>query len=332
MLRSCTPTPPSTTCTTARCCRSHLRPASCSSMPQPWPPARSTWRVPRSTPEARSRRWASPTSGVDDRVGPGHRCAGRPGRRLAGPAHRRHVPRAAGPGDPRGAERVGHQGRLPARHGRPGAGTRPLLRDGRQLDRVDVVGRRVARHRRDQRRPHRPAARRRVGMGTPGARRPPHPALGAAHDRRLDRRRRRGVGATRCAADRGSRRRSAGVARGSGVHPARPGQDHVRHGRHARSLHRRDATRVRGARPRRLLPDRRLAARRSPHVGRRGVHAHRGPGGRVVARRPRAHRVRGRVRRRRRVVRRHRRRVVRARVARPGHAGVGLRRAARSSA
>ena len=58
-------------------------------------------------------------AGVDDRVGPRHRRAGRPGARLAGPAHDRHLPRAPGRRARRRAQRVGHQGRPPARRGRP---------------------------------------------------------------------------------------------------------------------------------------------------------------------------------------------------------------------
>ena len=64
-------------------------------------------------------------AGVDDRVGPRHRRAGRPRPRLAGPAHRRRLPRAAGRGHPPRPQRVGHQGRAPARPGRPRPQPRP---------------------------------------------------------------------------------------------------------------------------------------------------------------------------------------------------------------
>ena len=107
----------SSTCTTARCCRRRRRPASSSSTPPPWPP-------PRSTPRAAALAAGGPVDAVGitnqrastivwDRatgepVGPGHR--------LAGPAHRRHVPDAARAGPAPGAQRLGHQAGVPARH------------------------------------------------------------------------------------------------------------------------------------------------------------------------------------------------------------------------
>ena len=63
----------------------------------------------------------------------GDRRAGGPGARLAGPAHDRHVPRAPGRRARRGAQRVGHQGRPPARRGRSRPVARPLRRHRRHL-------------------------------------------------------------------------------------------------------------------------------------------------------------------------------------------------------
>ena len=57
-------------------------------------------------------------AGVDHRLGPRHRRAGRPRPRVAGPADGRRLPRLAGRGAAVRPERVGDQGRPPARRGR----------------------------------------------------------------------------------------------------------------------------------------------------------------------------------------------------------------------
>ena len=66
----------------------------------------------------RRRRHRQPAR-LEHRVGARHRTAGGPGHRLAGPAHRRHLPRPAGRGHPPGPQRVGHQGDGHPRRGRP---------------------------------------------------------------------------------------------------------------------------------------------------------------------------------------------------------------------
>ena len=68
-----------------------------------------------------------------------------------------------------------------------GARRRPLLRHRRHLGRVDALRRRAARDRRDQRRRHRPAEPRRVGLGRDGARQARRPGRDDAGDRRLRR-------------------------------------------------------------------------------------------------------------------------------------------------
>ena len=100
-----------------------------------------------------------------------------------------------------------------------------------------------------------------------------------------------GDGAARRAADRRARRRPAGLARRPGLRHAGPGQDHVRHRRHARRVH--------------AAPTAPASARRGDHgtfpivawsrggdadVGRRGDHAVGRHERRVAARRPRRHR------------------------------------------
>ena len=111
-------------------------------------------------------------------VGPGHR--------LAGPAHRRHLPHAARPGHPAGAQRVGDQARLPARHRRLSARERDLrVRHGRHLDRLAPLRGHRPRHRRLQRRGHRPAAGRRLRLVGQSARRAAHSRARAAHRGRL---------------------------------------------------------------------------------------------------------------------------------------------------
>ena len=54
-------------------------------------------------------------AGLDHRLGRRHRAGPRPGDRLAGPAHRRHLPGTAGRGHPDVSERVRHQVRLAPR-------------------------------------------------------------------------------------------------------------------------------------------------------------------------------------------------------------------------
>ncbi|MEJ7721277.1 MAG: FGGY family carbohydrate kinase [Ilumatobacteraceae bacterium] len=85
--------------------------------------------------------------------------------------------------------------------------------------------------------------------------------------------RRRGDGAARLATCHGARRRPAGVARRAGLCPRRHGQDHVRHGRHARRLQRQRAARTCCSHAPRHVPARRLVTRRRADVGARGHHA-----------------------------------------------------------
>ena len=126
-------------------------------------------------------------------VGPRHRRAGRPGDRLAGPAHGRLLPGAPGSGDPPRAQPERDQAGRAARHRRSGPLSRPVRGDGRHLGRLDAVGRRRPRLGPEQPRGHRPARRRRLGVGrqrcSSRLRIPPGvlPAAG-----RLHRRRRRG--------------------------------------------------------------------------------------------------------------------------------------------
>ncbi len=97
-------------------------------------------------------------AGVDDRVGPGDRRAGRPGTRLAGPPHRRRLPRAPGRGHPRW-----HRTCRPPRsrhlldQADPDRTPRPVRRHRRHMDGVAPVRRAAARHRPHQRRAHRAA-------------------------------------------------------------------------------------------------------------------------------------------------------------------------------
>ena len=105
------------------------------------------------------------------------------------------------------------------------------------------------------------------------------------------------------------------------------GQDHVRHRRDARRVHRRRRPGVgQRAGPAGTFPI--VAWRRDGEIdlGRRGDHAVGRHERRVAARRPRHHRRRRGQPRRRGAVRRHRRRRLRAGAARPRHAGLGLRR------
>ena len=75
-------------------------------------------------------------AGLDGRLGPRHRRARRPRARLAGPAHGRRLPRAAGRGPAPRPQPVGHQGRPPARRRRPRPHPRPVRRHRRHLDRL----------------------------------------------------------------------------------------------------------------------------------------------------------------------------------------------------
>ena len=158
---------------------------------------------------------------VDGRVGPRHRRPHRPGHRVAGPAHRRHVPGPAGPGDPRLPRRLRHQARGAARHLRQRSGARPLLRHHRLLGGLDPLGRRRPRHRHVQRRRHRPRRPRRRGLVGPAPGGAQHPQPDDADDRRLVGRGGRGVGAAGLAAHRRDGGRPAGVAHRPGLHPSR---------------------------------------------------------------------------------------------------------------
>ena len=148
------------TCTTARCCRRRRRRASSSSTPPRWRPRCSTSPARRWTRRRPGRRGRHrQPAGVDDRVGPRHRRARRPRHRLAGPAHRRHVPRCCRPrASALAPERVGHQARLSCSTWPTPTATRDLC-----FGTVDtwmawtLSGGDAARHRRHQRRRHRPA-------------------------------------------------------------------------------------------------------------------------------------------------------------------------------
>ena len=94
----------------------------------------------------------------------------------------------------------------------------------------------------------------------------------------------------RSAAHRSAGRRPAVQPRGTGLRLPRHGEDHLRHGRHARPAPRRGAAPLRAPGRRRLLPDRRVASRRGDRLGRRGGHAVRGHERGVAPRRPRHHR------------------------------------------
>ncbi len=114
------------------------------------------------------------------------------------------------------------QDRVPPRRRRPAADPRPVCRHGRQLDRVDLVRRRAARHRRHQRRDHRAG---RIAIAPCG---PPRVlealrirARHAPPDRRLHRRARRCERPSRRATDRRARRRPAGIAHRSGLRATR---------------------------------------------------------------------------------------------------------------
>ena len=233
---------------------------------------RARWPTPRSrSPRAaladggpgRRRRHRQP-AGVDDRVGPRHRRAGRPGHRLAGPAHGRRVPRARGRGHPPRAEPVGDEARVPARHGRPRPRPRDLvLRHRRHVDRVDAV-RTAPLHVTDQSNAGVTGlrARRRQRTGTThvlDALRIPRRVLPTIVDSTGDRRRRRprSTGAPPIAGIAGDQQASL-VGQGC----VRPGQAKITFGTGGMLdlCLGPDATGVRAPRRGRHVPDRRLAA------------------------------------------------------------------------
>ena len=162
-------------------------------------------------------------AGLDRRVGPGHGRAGRPRPRLAGPAHGRRLPGLAGRGPALRAQRVGHQGRPPARRGRPRspAATCASARSTSWIA-WHLTGGAAARHRPVQRRGHRAVHAATAPTGTtgcstrcasPGDRLPrivdSSGIVGTGHRPR------------RRAADRRPRRRPAGVAGRPGLRAAR---------------------------------------------------------------------------------------------------------------
>ena len=165
--------------------------------------------------------------------------AGRPGARLAGPAHRDRVHRRQGqPRAVAGTEPVGHQAGLAARHTSRSGRPRPVLRHRRHVAGVAAVRRRRARHRPHQRRRHRPAPRRRRPAGTTTS-----PRRSASRCRCCRARADRAASSPRPPPFRGARRSPPSSAtsrrRWSARAAWRPGgQDHVRHRRHARRLHR----------------------------------------------------------------------------------------------
>ena len=228
-------------------------------------------------------------AGHVDRVGPGHRRAGRAGARLAGPAHDRRVPHAGRPGPALRAEPVGHEARLAARHLRPRprsatSASAPSTRGWRGCCRAAPL------HVTDriQRRHHRPAAARRHRLGRPRA---------------------RGPAASRVACCPRSSTRAACWARPPSLDGAPPiaglagdqqasliGQGGVAPGRAKATFGTGgmldlcigpDAPAHRRPRQGRDVPDRGVVDRRRDHLGRRGHHAD-GRGQRGVAgRRPR---------------------------------------------
>ncbi len=168
----------------------------------------------------------------DAPVGPSDRPAGRACDRLAGPAHRRALPRARSRADPlahRARTRsvlLGDEARVAAaRTSPPGA----RLRHGRQLARVEADRGRGARDRHDERLAHvaRIARDARLGRRAAGALRR-RPRAAAAH-RRVDGE--RGGGRARRRAARGSRdrRRPAGGSLRAGLPRSRGGKGDLRH-------------------------------------------------------------------------------------------------------
>ena len=265
---------------------------------------------------------------LHDPLGPRHRAPRRARDRLAGPAHRRNLPRAAGGRHPRGPERVGHEGGLAARRGGSRPHARPVHRDGRHLARAGTSPRARCTS-------PTPPTRRVTGAACSGdgsdwddkvldALRIPEASLPTVVDSS-------GVIGQATAldgrtADRGAGGRSAVELDRPGRRAARRGQDHLRHRRHARPAPRRAAPAVRAPGRRRLLPDRRVAARRHDHLGRRGRDALRRHERRVAPRRPRHHRHGRREPRRGQPLRDDRRRRLRPGPARARHPPLGLRR------
>ena len=258
----------------------------------------------------------------DGAVGAKNRPTGPQRDRLAGPAHGRPLPRAAGLASARadGARRrslfLGDQARMaaPARRDRRAA----RVRHGRLLARLEADRRPRPRHRRDERVPHpaRLARHARLGRRAAGAlRRPARPAAG---DPALERGRRRGRALRRDRAGRGDRRRPAG-------RPVRRGRDrqgHVRHGElRARAHRRRLLGAARGSRPHRGRSPR----LRSCELRARGLGLRHGRGTAMAARRARPDRRRGGERCGGRVSRRERRCLFRARARGARVAALGAR-------
>ena len=248
-----------------RCCPRPRSPAWSSSTPPPWPRRCWRWRSQPGRRRARSTPWASPTSGHRPSCGTGPPASGRTGPRVAGPAHRGHLPRTPGPGAPGGAQRLGHQGGRHARPGRPGTvqsrARRAGLRHGRHLGGLD---------------PHRKARLHvtdasNAGVtgsstgtdrhGTRGCSTPSHP--GALLPTIVDS---TGVlGGRRPPGSAGHRRdgrRPAGLAHRSGCTLPGSGQGHLRDGGHARPVRRAGTPAVPASGgPAGTIPDHRLAAR-----------------------------------------------------------------------
>ena len=219
--------------------------------------------------------------------------------RLAGPPHRADVRRAPR-GRPRGDVHredgprprpllLRHEAEVAARPraGRAGArgAGRARVRHGRHVARL-------AAHERGRPRDRplecEPDAALRHPHGHLGRRAPPpprHPAGGAAARRAFVGRRRHDGARRRRRADRGHRRRPAGGPLRAGLRPARPREEHVRHGLLSPPQH--------GAARRRLEEpadhDRRLGPRRRPHVRPRGQRLHRGRRRAVAEGRAEAH-------------------------------------------
>ena len=256
------------TCTTGRSRRRRRSPGSSSSTPRSWPRPCSTWPATAlADAGSRSRRRHHQPAGLDDRVGPRHRRAGRARPRLAGPAHGR-----ASASRPRPSTACALAPNQSATKVAwlldtydPDREPRPVLRHGRHVDRLAAVRAAPSTS---------PTASNAAvtglldadgsGWRRPRARRARRArwAMLPTH-RRLERRRRRGDGAPRRAADRAassatSRRRSSARA------ASRPG------GRRSRSAPAacstcapaptRPASASRSAQ--RHVPDRRLAPRR----------------------------------------------------------------------
>ena len=185
------------------------------------------------------------------RMGPGHGRARSARPRLAGSAHGRAMPGDPLAGDPHLSQRLADQDGVAARAGRSPAARATSASapvdcwlvwklSGGSLHVTDVSnvgGRALVRRSRG------------LEREDPGG--VSHPAPGTARDRRLVGRDREGQRASRRPADRRDCRRSAGLAGRAGVRAAGHGEDHLRYGRHARSMPRRAAPRLRRRRARR---------------------------------------------------------------------------------